>query len=261
MPRDATPVVVDIDPETYEDDYVHAVYDEIANHFSSTRYKPWPAIANFLSDLPAGWVGLDAGTGNGKYLPLPAHRPGQIWSIGLDRSISLLRIARRAGGNTREVVVGNVLQNCWRIGCFDYAISIATIHHLTTLERRTVAVERLLGAVSPDHGRILIYVWATEQDELSKRRFPTEGQDVLVPWTCTDHDQEADRSVPRIYNRYYHMFGKSELSDLVKDAAQRLELDLGPVTAATAGKRGIEIVREGWDRSNYYVELRLWQAR
>lgn len=123
--------------------------------------------------------------------------------------------------------------------------------------------KRLLEAVSPDHGRILIYVWATEQDELSKRRFPTVGQDVLVPWTCSDRDRdtpEASKSVPRIYNRYYHMFGKGELSDLVKGAAQRLELDLGPPTAGAAGKRGIEIVREGWDRSNYYVELQLWQA-
>jgi hypothetical protein len=30
---------VDEDPQVYEDKNVHAIYDEIAPHFSSTRYK------------------------------------------------------------------------------------------------------------------------------------------------------------------------------------------------------------------------------
>lgn len=32
-------VVDDADPQNYENEHVHAVYDEIAPHFSSTRYK------------------------------------------------------------------------------------------------------------------------------------------------------------------------------------------------------------------------------
>ena len=31
--------VSDDDPQKYEDEHVHAVYDQIAPHFSSTRYK------------------------------------------------------------------------------------------------------------------------------------------------------------------------------------------------------------------------------
>ena len=34
-----TSTAVSNDPQTYEDEHVHAVYDEIAPHFSSTRYK------------------------------------------------------------------------------------------------------------------------------------------------------------------------------------------------------------------------------
>lgn len=270
MPKDVIPVVVGADPGTYEDVHVHAIYDDIADHFSSTRYKPWPIIVEFLSEIPTGWVGLDAGTGNGKYLSLPPHPPGKIWSIGLDRSINLLRLARSAGGVTREVVLGNVLDYCWRKGCFDFAISIATIHHLTTSERRRVAVQRLLEAVSPNHGRVLIYVWAIEQDELSKRSIPTNGkcstsgQDVLVPWVSSDREQNATNThngVARVYNRYYHMFAKEELIDLVKGAAQASGLELGPQPGGETGARGVEIVREGWERSNYYIELRLWQVR
>lgn len=31
--------LVDGDPQAYEDQHVHAVYDQIASHFSATRYK------------------------------------------------------------------------------------------------------------------------------------------------------------------------------------------------------------------------------
>lgn len=127
-----------------------------------TLLQPWPIIARFIASLPAGWVGLDSGTGNGKYLPLPLDRPGAIWTIGLDRSRNLLSIARKAGEGdvTREVVWGNVLDYPWRDGAFvraiwlsnssfiltlfglqDYAISIATVHHLSTAARRKVAVQ------------------------------------------------------------------------------------------------------------------------
>lgn len=73
-----------------------------------------------MSSLSTGWIGLDSGTGNGKYLPLPLDRPGDIWTIGLDRSKNLLDIARTAGGQNmmREVVLGNVLDNFWRPGAF-----------------------------------------------------------------------------------------------------------------------------------------------
>ena len=87
--------------------------------------QPWPIIAQFLSSLPTGWVGLDSGTGNGKYLPLPADRPGAVWTIGLDRSRNLLKIAQMAGGNNviREVVWGDVLGRSWRKGAF-----VRTLH-------------------------------------------------------------------------------------------------------------------------------------
>ena len=82
--------------EAYEQQNVHEVYQQIADHFSSTRYKvcrvylcgyrllrqphlvlrltnklnvqPWPIVERFLKDLAPGAIGLDVGCGNGKYL-------------------------------------------------------------------------------------------------------------------------------------------------------------------------------------------------
>ncbi|KAH9484025.1 tRNA (carboxymethyluridine(34)-5-O)-methyltransferase [Psilocybe cubensis] len=258
---------VEGDPQTYEDQNVHAIYNEIASHFSSTRYKPWPIIAAFLQSLTTGSIGLDSGTGNGKYLPLPLDRPGDIWTIGLDRSKNLLGIARTAGNANifREVVLGNVLDNPWRKGIFDYAISIATIHHLATHERRRMAVQCLIQSTSPVHGRLLIYVWAIEQDELSKRKvvadeeiLSSSGKDVIVPWVLSNNPQT--QTSPQVFNRYYHMFAKGELSGLVLEAAAELGLQVGQKPPqGEKDTQGIEIVQDGWERSNYYVELQRWQ--
>ena len=64
---------------------------------------------------------------------------------------------------------------------FDFAISIAVVHHLSTPERRIEAVRSILETQKPD-GRALVYVWALEQ--ASSRRGWTENdeQDVMVPW-------------------------------------------------------------------------------
>jgi len=55
------------------------------------------------------------------------------------------------------------------------------------------------------------------------------------------------------------MFAKGELSRLVVEAAAELGLQVGS-NPRDMGKnmRGVEIVQDGWERSNYYVELRLW---
>jgi len=38
-PKVVSEVTIDLDPETYETQNVHVIYDQIASHFSSTRYK------------------------------------------------------------------------------------------------------------------------------------------------------------------------------------------------------------------------------
>ncbi|KAG5354231.1 hypothetical protein C0989_003744 [Termitomyces sp. Mn162] len=246
-PRVLESVLVSEDAQSYENENVHAIYDEIASHFSSTRYKPWPVISAFMSSLSTGWVGLDAGTGNGKYLPLPLDRPTDIFTVGLDRSIKLLRIARIAGESQqiREVVWGDILGHGWRSGVF-----------------------RLIKSVSPRHGRILIYVWAIEQDELSKRKVIADdesnsnkkGKDVIVPWIlASQKDAHKDSTGPQVFNRYYHMFAKGELSGLVHDAARGLGIGVGPPHESLSSKRGVEIIQDDWERSNYYVELKCWE--
>jgi tRNA (uracil-5-)-methyltransferase TRM9 len=130
-------------------------------------------------------------------------------------------------------------------------------------------MQRLLQSVSPFHGRILIYVWAIEQDQQSKRTVPTStshtpgsGQDVFVPWVLKPNGSSVDtRAITddsKVLKRYYHFFAEGELASLVKKAASDLGLGMGSAAACDA-EAGVEIIQDGWERSNYYVELRHWK--
>ena len=44
-----------------EREHVHSVYSQIAPHFSDTRFKPWPKIAQFLKEQPVGSIIADVG--------------------------------------------------------------------------------------------------------------------------------------------------------------------------------------------------------
>ncbi|PWN88360.1 hypothetical protein FA10DRAFT_280906 [Acaromyces ingoldii] len=187
MPKASDPRPADLqassssfDASIYEQANVHDVYENIARHFSSTRYKPWPLIPRFLSTLPPGSVGADLGCGNGKYLPLFSTLAGQggdhdnedglqgghLISLGMDRSTNLVSLAQhnflddaRKQGNQlpssiahqrrNEVAVGDALLSNYRTASLDYALSIATIHHFSTPARRVASIAELIRIIRP----------------------------------------------------------------------------------------------------------------
>ncbi|KAE8211427.1 hypothetical protein CF327_g4822 [Tilletia walkeri] len=180
QPTPAGPALQSQDPAKYEQENVHDVYEEIASHFSSTRYKPWPLVSSFLETLPPGSIGADLGCGNGKYLhlrsvlaPVPSsngskektdNKDRAILILGLDRSFNLIDIAATnfpthgavkvneavASHRSRnEVCVGDALLSGYRSRSMDFAMSIATIHHFSTEKRRIEAVQELIRIVNP----------------------------------------------------------------------------------------------------------------
>jgi tRNA (uracil-5-)-methyltransferase TRM9 len=59
------------------------------------------------------------------------------------------------------------------------------------------------------------------------------------------------------------MFAKDELRGLVQLAAQEIGLEVNSPSLNKAemamATEGVEIVANGWERSNYYIELWRWQ--
>lgn len=228
----ATEKETELAPEQYEEQHVHSVYEQIAPHFSSTRYKPWPIVESFLQSLSPGSVGLDVGCGNGKYLTVNQD----VFIIGSDRSSNLVKIA--AGHEPHSAVAADMLALPHQAGRFDFAISIAVVHHLSTTERRREAVKAILDCLKVD-GKALIYVWALEQK--NSRRGWDEGheQDVMVPWVMKTgkKNPNEDGSTEKTFQRYYHLYRSGELEEDIVDI-------------------GGEVVESGYEKDNWWVTCR-----
>ncbi|TRX97536.1 hypothetical protein FHL15_001814 [Xylaria flabelliformis] len=231
-------------PEAYEDEHVHSVYESIAGHFSSTRYKPWPFIASFLRErVVPGSVGLDVGCGNGKYLGV--REGGDVHIVGSDRSPSLVRIAR---GRGFDVAVADGLALPFRPGCADFVLCIAVVHHMSTRDRRVDALRRLLECARRDGGQVLVYVWALEQSS-SRRGWDVDSeQDQLVPWVMKANQNKKDKGsgddgggegggggdVDATYERFYHLYREGELEEDMRAAGGR-------------------VLESGYERDNWWV--------
>ncbi|KAF5096633.1 hypothetical protein DV451_004157 [Geotrichum candidum] len=255
-----------------EEEYVHQVYEEIASHFSLTRYKPWPVVEKFLLEQKPGSIGLDIGCGNGKYMSVNKD----VYIIGSDHSSQLTQIAfnnhaqdpeTNANNRHADALVADGLNLPFLPNYFDFAISIAVIHHFSTPERRIESVRRILNTIRPG-GRALIYVWALEQE--NSRRGYHEGmdQDVLVPWVLQNKqkkkkkqppvrrkkndpkgeneeplpeasqepenkEQEEEKKEEVVKQRYYHLYKKGELEADVEVA-------------------GGKVVESGYSKDNWY---------
>jgi tRNA (uracil-5-)-methyltransferase TRM9 len=159
------------------------------------------------------------------------------------RSTNLTKIASQH--HPHSALVADNLSLPHPPGTFDFAISIAVIHHLSTPARRIEAVKAVLEilrqpskSTAQDGGKALIYVWALEQKD--SRRGWDEGheQDVMVPWVLKQKkekkvkqkkgdatngevadEQEAEKaSGDKTFLRYYHLYKKGELEDDIKEA-------------------------------------------
>lgn len=243
-------------PTHVEQQYVHEFYETVASHFSSTRYNPWPRVAAFVRALEPGSVVADIGCGNGKYMKCLSS---ESVVVGGDRSSNLAAICRDSGLN---VMVCDAMTVPIRSQSCDAALSIAVLHHLSTLHHRLAAVKELVRVLRVG-GHGVIYAWAHEQKTNSKRQFDESKQDFMVPWNLDKRfaqpkakEQQPDdngesstvaveekkkavtRSEPIVVQRYCHMFKEGELEQLV----------------AMTGNAHVE--EQYYDESNWAVVLR-----
>ncbi|CAI5756081.1 unnamed protein product [Candida verbasci] len=250
-----------LNPKTQEETYVHDVYNEIASHFSQTRYKPWPIVERFLQSRSRYSIGLDVGCGNGKYLNVNKD----LYIIGTDRSEGLINCAQTISKNSFNLGISDGLSLPHPNNRFDFAISIAVIHHFANEERRIEAISHILSKLKLG-GECLIYCWALEQ-ETSRRGYKEgDNQDILIPWVLKkqqhlpkkkkknnmkrnskekieelydnkddkmkeeeelfDNDNKDDEIEETKY-RYYHLYKKGELIDNALQTKKCIIIDDG----------------------------------
>ncbi|KAL9658710.1 hypothetical protein ABK040_005865 [Willaertia magna] len=231
----------------FEKQFVTQVYNDIAPHFSHTRYSKWPFIQQFIQNKQKCLIG-DIGCGNGKYMQSFSTTLNQYNKentkdinnnlfIGTDISEGLLTICNKE--KHLEVLISDNALLPLKSNLFDAVLSVAVIHHFASNERRIKAIKELFRIIKVG-GEVLIYVWAFEQKKKNhtENRFPT--QDMFVPWhlqkqfevnkkqeTKEEQVKEEDNNnnveqptdnIGKIYKRYYHLFKEGELEELVRQA-------------------------------------------
>eukprot|EP01080_Neovahlkampfia_damariscottae_P008247 gene8247-71_t len=208
----------DFNPTEIEKKNVHDVYDEIARHWDHTRHTPWKYVQEFLSQLPKNSFIADVGCGNGKYFNL-INKNSYI--IGIDRSENLIEICNEKYPNV-ESFVSDASILPFRNDIFDVSISIAVLHHISTLESRLNIISELIRITKPN-GKILVNfytsikqklcAWSLEQDdEKSIHKFNT--QDNLVQWKL--QKQYSKDGKDKVLYRYCHVYKEGEIEGLFK---------------------------------------------
>ena len=182
---------------------VHNVYDIISKHFSTTRKIIWPKVEDFINSFDSKSLILDIGCGNGKNM---GSREDCIY-IGLDACENLMKQAKSK--SNCSYIVGNCINLPFESNSFNYAMSIAVIHHLSTESRRLQAIQEITRILKKE-GEALIYVWAYEQPRFENEK----SQDVNVKWMLQKKYSEKKEN-DEIFYRYYHLFKKNELEHLI----------------------------------------------
>jgi tRNA (uracil-5-)-methyltransferase TRM9 len=141
------------------------------------------------------------------------------------RSSNLVSIAKQH--QPHSVLVADILDLPHAHRAFDFAISIAVVHHLSTSERRIDAVRSLLNTLKSS-GQALVYVWALEQESSRRGWSEQDEQDVMVPWVTRGSKKSASGAEmqnvthDKTYHRYYHLYRKNELEENIVAAGGRI---------------------------------------
>lgn len=188
-----------------ETEKVYNVYNIISKHFSTTRKVIWPKVQEFIDSFDSNTYILDIGCGNSKNM----GTRDDCKYVGLDFCENLIKQTKIQ--SNCSYVIGNCIELPFQTNTFDYAMSIAVIHHLSTTDRRLKALEEMI-RILKTNGKALIYVWAFEQPRFSKET----TQDVEVKWML-QKKYSSNNQQDQIFNRYYHLFKKNELEILLNN--------------------------------------------
>jgi len=199
---------------------VKDVYNKIANQFNYTRHRIWGSVKIFMDSLESKSKILELGCGNGKNM---LYR-SDLDIYGIDISIEQINICKN---KLLKVEEGNITKLNFEDNSFDNMICIATYHHLDNDNDRQKCLKEMYRCLK-NGGKILITVWAMEQQEDSTFHFTKTNE--LVPWKSKDDGNT--------YLRYYHIYRKGDLEDEIKRLCPEFIIE-----------------NIGWELGNWYIIL------
>ena len=179
------------------------VFNQIAPSWYNFRH--WSIFRNELEALARRWQRgklLNVGCAHGPDF-LPFKQDFELY--GVDFAPEMLKLARKYAEKfafTVNLAEADVCHLPYADETFDWAIAIATYHHLKGNEERLLALRELRRVLKPG-GEAFITVWNRWQP-----RFWLSHKEVAVPW----------RTKGEKLMRYYYLFSCGELEKLVEKA-------------------------------------------
>jgi ubiquinone/menaquinone biosynthesis C-methylase UbiE len=179
------------------------VFSQIAPGWYNFRH--WSIFRNELEALAERWRGgrlLNLGCAHGPDF-LPFRDGFELY--GLDFASKMLEFARRYAAKFSlpvNLLISDASYLPFTDRVFDWAIAVATYHHIKGSEDRRLALEEL-GRVLKPGGEAFITVWNRWQ-----KRFWFKPKEVTVPWRTGD----------KTLGRYYYLFSYPELERMVRKA-------------------------------------------
>jgi tRNA (uracil-5-)-methyltransferase TRM9 len=175
-------------------------FDQIAE--SWYRIRHWPLLRDELDALAARWESgklLNIGCAHGADF-LPFGQRFKLW--GVDSSGAMLGQGLRYSVKHKlyvHLVLADALSLPFIDDSFDWAISVATYHHVRGRKEREKAFEELRRVLKPK-GEAFVTVWNQGQP-----RFWFKSKEQRVPWRLKENT----------VHRYYHLFSYGELRKLL----------------------------------------------
>jgi len=183
------------------------VFDQIAE--SWYRIRHWPLLKEELEELATRWQSgklLNVGCAHGPDF-LPFTQGFELW--GVDSSPGMLKQALRYSAKFKfyvNLIATDALFLPFPNNTFDWAISVATYHHIKGGEEREKAFIELKRVLKPE-GEAFLTVWNHGQP-----RFWLKSKEQQVPWRLKGET---------VY-RYYHLFSYVELRKLLSKAGLKI---------------------------------------
>ena len=176
------------------------VFDQIAESWYRVRH--WPLLKEELEEVAARWRSgklLNVGCAHGPDF-LSFSQGFELW--GIDSSTAMLKQALRYSAKRKlyvNLLAADALSLPFPNNTFDWAISVATYHHIKGKEKRAKAFLELKRVLKPQ-GEAFLTVWNHGQP-----RFWLKSKEQQVPWRLKEET---------VY-RYYHLFSYDELRNLL----------------------------------------------
>jgi len=178
-------------------------FDEIAE--SWYRLRHWSRFTKELEDMVSRWHSgrlLNVGCAHGPDF-LPFKDNFELW--GVDFSTQMVKLARKYASKFKlevKLSVADAIFLPYPDNTFDWAIAVATYHHIQGGKQRQEAFQELRRVLKPG-GEAFVTVWNRWQTG-----FWLKGKEVSVPW----------KSRGKILYRYYYLFSYPEFRKLLTEA-------------------------------------------